>query len=285
MLVGEDSLEANVGHLAALTGGEIFVSAGSDLTQVLEAALRSLRTRHHASTPISGEPRHISVRRAGMTLTAKWQEAGGSTEQSAEMRAVAALAASLVLPALEIENAAQLAEAEGLVTHLTSLILVDEAADVQEGIPAARKVALPAPRLSAGISAASMAPSQANDLICFSERLAFALPPSMDRALRHVDLSVLGATIDWDAAPQRLQAGDLSELDRDVASAIRSAAAITEVVSYARQLNLDPIIFVVGLIARFQSSRSRSAARLAKAILGDFARVELDDIAQALCLG
>ena len=39
VLVGEDSLEANVGHLAALTGGEIFVSAGADLAEVLNAAL------------------------------------------------------------------------------------------------------------------------------------------------------------------------------------------------------------------------------------------------------
>ena len=49
------------------------------------------------------------------------------------MRAVAALAASFALPAFETESAAQLAEAEGLVTHLTSLVLVDEAADRSAG--------------------------------------------------------------------------------------------------------------------------------------------------------
>ena len=189
VLVGEDSLEANVGHLAALTVGQDFRIGRSRSDLGLAAALRSLRTRHHAVSPISGEPQHVSVRRAGMTLTATWQEADGSTEQSAEMRAVAALAGSFALPALEIENAAQLAEAEGLVTHLTSLVLVDEAADVQEGIPATRKVALPAPRLSAGISVASMALSQANDLIFFAERRAVEPPPPIDRALRCVDLS------------------------------------------------------------------------------------------------
>ena len=35
VLVGEDSLEANVGHLAALTGGEIFVVAGNELQDAL----------------------------------------------------------------------------------------------------------------------------------------------------------------------------------------------------------------------------------------------------------
>jgi hypothetical protein len=33
VLVGEDSLAANVGHLAALTGGQVFVSSGLDLAE------------------------------------------------------------------------------------------------------------------------------------------------------------------------------------------------------------------------------------------------------------
>jgi hypothetical protein len=107
---------------------------------------------------------------------------------------------------------------------------------------------------------------------------------SINSGRRPADLSGLDARIDWEAAPQRLQAGDLSTLDRDVARAIRSAAAITEVAAFARQFALDPVAVVVGLIARFESSRSRSAARLAKAIFGDIASVRLDHIAQILCL-
>ena len=149
VLVGEDSLEANVGHLAALTGGEIFVSAGADLAEVLNAALLSLRTKHHAFSPITGKPQDVSARRAGMTLTAKWQEAEGLMEETVERRAVAALVASLALPAFDTESAARFAETEGLVTHLTSLVLVDESGTVQQGIPATRKVALPAPHLGA----------------------------------------------------------------------------------------------------------------------------------------
>jgi hypothetical protein len=293
VLVGEDSLEANVGHLAALTGGEIFVSAGADLAEVLNAALLSLRTKHHALSPITGKPQHISVRRAGMTLTAKWQEAEGLMEEKAESRAVAALAASLALPAFDTESAARFAESEGLVTHLTSLVLVDEGGAVQDGIPATRKVALPAPRLSAMTSMAlrtdelsetvhSMALSCTRALP--SSLVSDLLPSSIDSELRRVDLSSLGAKVDWDVAPQQLQAGDLSVLDRDVARAIQYAAALTKVVVLARQFALDPVALVIGLIARSESSRSRSAARIAKAIFGDIARAQLDDIAQVLCL-
>ena len=67
VLVGEDSLEANVGHLAALSGGDIFVAANAELTDVLEAALRSLRSDHLVTAPLTGKPQRIVVRRAGMT--------------------------------------------------------------------------------------------------------------------------------------------------------------------------------------------------------------------------
>jgi hypothetical protein len=294
VLVGEDSLEANVGYLAALTGGEIFVSAGADLAEVLNAALLSLRTKHRPVSPITGRPQHISVRRAGMTLTAAWKEVKASIEETAERRAVAALAAIVALPALDTESAARLAETEGLVTHLTSLVLVDEVGAAQDGIPATRKVALPAPRLSAMQSVASMHFMEDAEMLSLlpSRKSALPrsslhsnlLPSSIDSELRHVELSSVGAKIDWDLAPHLLQAGDLSTLDRDVARAIQTAAALTEVVVLARQLALDPVALVIGLIARSESSRSRSATRLAKAIFGDIASARLDHIAQILCL-
>src|SRR5262249_42294253 len=64
-------------------------------------------------------------------------------------RAVAALAASLALPTLATAEAAKLAEAEGLVTHLTSLVLVDESGATQESVPASRKVPLATPATQA----------------------------------------------------------------------------------------------------------------------------------------
>jgi hypothetical protein len=300
VLVGEDSLEANVGHLAALSGGEIFVSAGADLTDVLNAALRSLRTKHHPANPIIGRPQRLLVRRAGMTLSAEWQQVKGSVQETPESRAVAALAASIALPALDTEGAAQFAESEGLVSHLASLVLIDEQGAVQERVPGTRKVALPTSRLSAMQSVASMhimkdraeevfnlsepPPSSREAILPRSSLDSNLLPSSIHSEPRHVDLSGLGAKIDWDAAPHRLQAGDLSTLDRDVARAIQYAAALPDVVALAQRLALHPVALVIGLIARSESWRSRSAARLIKAIFGDIAREGLDHIAQMLGL-
>jgi len=57
--------------------------------------------------------------RGNALLEAEWRPAMQPVIDAPQIRAVAAIAASLALPALDEERAAQLAEAEGLVTHLT----------------------------------------------------------------------------------------------------------------------------------------------------------------------
>jgi hypothetical protein len=330
VLVGEDSLEANVGHLAALTGGEIFVAAELDLAAVLAAAVRSLRTAHDQPVPISGAPQHLSGRRAGMTLTATWREDRQQVQETVETRAVAAIATSLALPALAAEAAAELAEAEGLVTHLTSLVLVDEAGSVQEGIPATRKIPLPSPRtaVGAGMAVASMsAGAAALDSALppppprAMPEARFAAPPrgaSLGRRLKAMfdvvrpgiprfhdllqqrdsaphsttsesgrasrDLASLAASINWNLAPQRLRSGDLPALDPAAVQAIREAAATSEVIALARRLAIDPVVLVIALMARAQSARNRSAARLARAILDSLPRQDADAAARLLGL-
>lgn len=146
VLIGEDSLEANVGYLAALTGGDVFVSSGVDLAEVTNQALRSLRTGHTAIGQIKGSIEKLSACRAGMQIVAEWQRTDDPLPDTIDARAVAAFSATLALPALDAGSATDLAEKEELVTHLTSLVLVDEAAAVQEGIPGTRKIPLPTPR-------------------------------------------------------------------------------------------------------------------------------------------
>lgn len=303
VLVGADSLEAQVGHLAALTGGEIFVAAGGDLEAVLEAAIRSLRAPH---VPARLDGDRLRQQRAGMTLTATWQAAGDGAEATLEGRAVAAVAASLLLPTLPEEAAGALAEAEGLVTHLVSLVLVDEESAAQTGIPATRKIALPtpdnivaaAPPMAAGAMPmvyARRAPQIGQQLRAFFE------PPSSsdsqtrphvdrdrpERARRSLfswlkrrpggastersglDLDALSRRIPWDRAPQRLQSGDISDLDADVAQAIRRLATEPIIVRAARDLGCDPIVLVIALLARAAAARERTAARVARAILGE----------------
>src|SRR5712671_4787939 len=283
VLVGEDSLEANVGYLAALTGGEIFVASGGDLAEVLAQSLRSLRTSHKTLGRITGAPERLSVCRAGMSVSASWQRTQESLLETIDTRAVAALAASLALPAVDAESAAELAEKEGLVTHLTSLVLVDEAASVQEGIPGTRKIPLPTPRTALPVMAAAPpvaagAPAPRMEMMerdragrSSSHSARASRPVGFATSVGHAghrDLSRIGTDIDWNRGPDQLRRGDLSGLDPSIARAIRDAAALTEVVALARQLGIDPVVLLVGLMAQSQAQNNRSAMRIAKAILG-----------------
>ena len=109
------------------------------------------------------------------------------------------------------------------------------------------------------------------------------IPETEDRQLPP-DLSQLGARIDWDLAPMKLQAGDLSNLDQSVVNTIREAAGAAEVVELAESLGLDPIVLVVALIALSEASGNRSAARIARSIIGDRAPDEIDSMIKALHL-
>lgn len=332
VLVGEDSLEANVGYLASLTGGDIFVAQDGDLADILVTALESLRTPSTPARKIEGTLDRLKIMRSGAELNVEWTGATDDALDPILSRAVAALAASVALPALDEVAAAELAEREGLVTHLTSLVLVDEAGAVQETVPAMRKIPLPtpatfvaaggggtlfgdgramrqryeamasmpapspqsagpdsAPRVGAarpGAPGAPMAPRPAPRGPSFpnpAELLKRFLPNrDGDRSL--AELARLGAGIDWDADPGKLQAGDLSGLDRETKKAIRRASTLPEVGALAKQIGIQPVHLILGLLARAAASRSRTALRLARALLGGAPEAALSDLARRLGL-
>lgn len=317
VLIGEDSLEANVGHLAALSGGEIFIAAGHDIAPVMAAALRSLRIRHPAPAMNAAAAQHWVGFRAGMRLTVRFGDAAAIGEDTIETRAVAAIAASLLLPTLATGAAASLAEAEGLVTHLTSLVLVDEVGAAQDGLPAGRKVPLGTPRTQMLAPAMPAAPrvfccidDDARPVgAAYEERsramgrgssrgLARARQPSSKGVMRRLagvfgggmlvrggdDLSRIARTTNWDFAPDRLQAGDLGGLSSSIQAAIRVAAAKPDVIAFARKLGLDPVVLVVALMARAVASQNRSARRIARALLPGAATEEHKAVARQLGL-
>jgi hypothetical protein len=151
VLIGAGSLEARVGHLAALTGGELLV-AGDDAREAVRLAFAALRRPPPGLVPLAERPAELQAVVAGMRVTARLERLVAGLPapdpwdaDSLLPRAVAAVAAAMVLPRLPEAAAAALAEAEGLCSHLTSLVLVDEAGGVQPGLPAQRKVPLMAP--------------------------------------------------------------------------------------------------------------------------------------------
>ena len=106
VLVGEDSLEANVGHLAALTGGDIHFSFGADVGGALHAALQGLRTKRmgkEQGTPAGEQlPESVCAIRGNVRMSATWSGKPATTASGRDTLSepVAAYAANLALTSL-----------------------------------------------------------------------------------------------------------------------------------------------------------------------------------------
>lgn len=150
VLIGEDSLDANVGYLASQTGGQIFVTGASSVASAIRAAIASLRSPRTAGAGVeqAKTPKTMKACRSGMLVEAHWSGKAKAAKSDEDARAIGAFAAALAIPSLEEDAAASLAEAHGIVCHLTSLVLVDEAGEQQEGLPAQRKVPLSTPAVA-----------------------------------------------------------------------------------------------------------------------------------------
>lgn len=290
VLVGADSLEANVGHLAALTGGQLFVAAGADAGTALQAALRSTRTRHLAAKPIDGPLDTVSALRGGMMVEARWTDE--PAPEGDEARAIGAAAFALALPLLDEARAAELAAAHGIVCHLTSLILVDEAGEAQQGLPAMRKIPLEAP---ANMLMAAAVPPAAMPRAAGSPAPAAAMPHAAGMFSRLRKLVAPKASppapfglawtlehIDWAGAPEQLRRGELDRLAPAVAEAILAAAKDSGIGALARILGVPPAVIVLALLAR--SRGNRAALRFFRAVLGTADPQLLDAAARSLGL-
>jgi len=298
ILVGEDSLEADVGRLATLSGGDIVVAAGSDIRSAIESCVSALRSPFERSAVVTPHLENVSQLQGNAKLTARWSVASGLPDVPETARAVAAFATNLVLPFLDEEVATALAAREGLVTHLTSLILIDEEGQSQDSLPATRKIPLPSPMIAGRLCQPNRMYStvMCDSLEMLSEPGVLRSPSFSRRASlaqrsprKPADiwpsrLDEVAAAIDWDVEPQALAVGDLSSLAPALVELIESLAAMPDVCELAGQLQLDPVVLVMALLGHHRASESRSAARLAKTVLGDQPRTNIDALYHRLAL-
>jgi hypothetical protein len=201
------------------------------------------------------------------------QSRGEPSEQvaTAEARQIGATAAMLAIPLMQETEARALAESEGVVCHLTSLVLVDEAGVRHQGLPASRKVALSAP---------TMARAMAMPVGMLAQHEAPVAAPAASRStsrsgvLRRQLTGESGgglrgmiARIDWDDDPDALCRGDLASLPQDVVAAIERAARLPAVVALGSSLGRAAVVVVIALMARAAGSASRSGQRIARTLL------------------
>ena len=235
VLIGDDSLEANVGHLAALTAGQVLVPVEqSQIAPALNDVLGHLR---HAPERSSGPG--VETLRGGMKVTARWKSSSSETMEHGN-RAVAAYAASLMLTSLSDDEASRLAVTEGLVTHLTSLVLVDRDGVQRKAPPQMVKLPLYSPVQSSRCA-----------MMHYRARASspYSAAPSTPKVSRYHDLA---AHMDW----QDLDGREPFEVSDDDVDDPRDAL----LPAAAEKLNIEPHILLLWILAEL-SKQDETAAK------------------------
>ena len=90
-------------------------------------------------------PKNLTCRRGGVNIHAAWLKEAVTLENPALAQCVGRYAASLALPLMGDVAAEAWARSHSLCTHMTSLVLVDDAGEVSEGFSQMRKVPMMEP--------------------------------------------------------------------------------------------------------------------------------------------
>ena len=192
--------------------------------------------------------------RSGIGITVAWSDKISETRSDAVGRYAASLALSLALEDL----AGQIALAHGLTSHLTSLVIVDEAGEAVEGLPRMVKV----PVHSSMVSLSYMPPMQDaifSNLIETKKSVIKQAAHAMTRRTR-MSLPDPDADADWSlvSSDQMLHPAALPAL---IADRVRVWKSDPDVVALAQSLGMTPHAVAL-LIAAFQDkTRDRNAGR------------------------
>ncbi len=275
VLVGEGSLDVMIGHLVAMTGGQLFYAPGADVGAAVETALSTFRTSGRGVEGSVGHhgPTRVRAERAGIVISAEWEPEAAGASADAAGRYAAALALSL----FHEPKAAAFAAEQGLCSHVTSLVLVDEEGGRQDGLPEMRKVALMEHTAAAIYASAdpgivySVAPPGYESL----ERPLFLRLEDSTGSPHRASSPHVGAisrklrrfpheTDVFATDPNGVLEGDLSSLPDDLRREILELAEDAAVKALAAALRKPAVVVAAALVAERRSGRQ--AARIARKV-------------------
>jgi hypothetical protein len=305
VLVGEASLDANIGHLCAMTGGELFYAPEAEVAHSVRLALNGKRSSSllRELDLAEGRPQHVRRGIGGVEVTANWSEAmeiGYGTD-------IGRFAAGLCLGKMSEEAATALAVAEGLCSQATSLILVDDAGEASEGLSETRKVPLMEEAASMPAVSMSVAPTSDRSPL-FSQFKKPDHPPRMmprapaagsqaapskydapmdqlaptpnERnmfarfmvrkspiAISQERLARLANGIDWDTEINRFLSGDFSGLLEEEAALLNTIANDPALAPVLARTGLDPRLVLLAWLSAHYVTHSRAAGRFTKRVM------------------
>lgn len=267
VLVGPGSLDANIGHLVALKGGQLFYAPGEDVASALSPAFAAARSAAGEGR-LSGH--ELTCVRGGMRITASWSVAGSRTGADAVGRFAAALQMAFLPP----DGALRIALDHGLCSHLTSLVLVDEAGESQRLLPEQRKIGLAQPSMAAP----DLMPVASSPLPRMMKR-AFsryrAAPQALETPPAGQDVLELAARIDWDAQSNAFLQGDLSALTAQDRHLLRRQFYRVCVLDLAAARGVGIDLVALALVAAEIAPQDIAALRFVRRVLGQDGMAEV----------
>ncbi len=259
VLVGEDSLEANVGHLAALSGGNVFVALDGDAAGAISSLFRAIRSPANNNSTQKDNLKTISLHRCGMKLAVELQSNAPSPSSAQENHGARALVASLLIPRLHQSDAIQLARTEGIVCHLMSLVLFDNTNQPCLGPPNTRTLSL-------------MTPATHHVRQNFAHAAVNGMPARTTverrKAKRSVQFRGACKKIDWKLLASEDSGLNFGLLPGEVVAKIFLGTKNVRVVRLASQLDISKSKLLIAVLAKSYAHVDAHADLLAKNILG-----------------
>jgi hypothetical protein len=193
---------------------------------------------------------------------------------------------------MEEKDAAEFAAAEGIVGHLTSLVLVDEASESVGEVPATRKVALASPveytihDLSSPVACSvdSVQFQWAASASYFRDEKDALLPivDALQKPLETNHFRLITGRVNWDVDTAAVASGRADGLDEIVQAFLRRVSKMEEIVAVANELGVSPMRVAIALLAKLDGGSSPTAARIARSILRPADRALLDAAMDAI---
>jgi len=256
ILVGEGSLDAMIGHLAAQTGGQVIAALHDDVGGALNAVLPVLRKGHIISKGqlSNDKPEKISTMRGGIVIDVLWSD----TNSDSGSDAVGRYAASLTITLAQENVAGQIAMVHGLSSHLTSLIIVDDAGEAVKGLP--RMVKVPVHGLNN-----NLAPTSNIDNYLVNKSITPMLNVFNDSEkksihLRKVSQRDANVGADWSLVTSNLLLQS-AELPAFIAERVRILMDDKDVVTLAQSCGMQTYTVALLIVAFQDRTRDRNAGR------------------------
>ena len=283
VLVGPDSLDAGIGQLVSMSGGQLAWSAGDQVATAIATALAGMRTPGAAVSGTMNDAVPVTAVRTsgGVEVRASWSGPSSAEPAASGSDAVGRYAAALAIPLFERDAAADWATRHQLCTHLTSLVLVDREGAVQSGLPEMRKVGLAeASLMDASVSLCAAPPSDFVEPPNAFRFTPYEIEPSSIPELVLPYRSTLSAPriangpaspswfaqLDFAGLGSAWERGDLSGIPDTVRSALAELVSHPDLLALSAALRRDPLLVAIALCA-LDRGGGRHAARLARSVL------------------